>query len=361
MESKRLHNRPDYVKFTCSKREKVRDRLMSKETITIYDVAREAGVSMATVSRVVNGNPNVKASTRKKVSEVIDRLNYRPNAVARGLASKKTTTVGVIIPSVTNLFFSSLALGIDDIASMYKYDILLANSDNNEDKELQVFKTLLSKQVDGIIFMGNDISDKMKKEISRTNTPVVCAGTVSSDFDAPSVNIDLVLAYKEATEYLLRDNQRVSLVTGPAEYDMNKEFRLKGYQQAHEAAGRNIHQDLIIQDKFTYEDGEKIVAQLIAGKADSVVVSDDEIAISILNAMKDRDISIPEDFEIITGTNSMLTQYVRPELSSIQIPLYDIGAVSMRLLTKIMAKEEVDEKQVVLIHKFIYRESTREE
>ena len=87
---------------------------MEKQTITIYDVAREAAVSMATVSRVVNGNPNVKPATRKKVLEVIDRLDYRPNAVARGLASKKTTTVGVIIPDVTNVYFSSLARGIDD-------------------------------------------------------------------------------------------------------------------------------------------------------------------------------------------------------------------------------------------------------
>ena len=86
------------------------------DTVTIYDVAREAGVSMATVSRVVNGNKNVKENTRKKVLEVIERLDYRPNAVARGLASKKTTTVGVVIPNITNSYFSTLAKGIDDIA-----------------------------------------------------------------------------------------------------------------------------------------------------------------------------------------------------------------------------------------------------
>ena len=105
---------------------------MEKQSITIYDVAKKAGVSMATVSRVVNGNPNVKPGTRKKVMEVIDELDYRPNAVARGLASKKTTTVGVIIPDVTNVYFSSLARGIDDVATMYKYNIILANSDRNE-------------------------------------------------------------------------------------------------------------------------------------------------------------------------------------------------------------------------------------
>ncbi|MEE0003418.1 MAG: LacI family DNA-binding transcriptional regulator, partial [Ligilactobacillus ruminis] len=140
---------------------------MEKQTITIYDVAREAAVSMATVSRVVNGNPNVKPATRKKVLEVIDRLDYRPNAVARGLASKKTTTVGVIIPDVTNVYFSSLARGIDDVAAMYKYNIILANSDGNEQKEIQMLNTLLAKQVDGIIFMGNNLTDELRTQFER--------------------------------------------------------------------------------------------------------------------------------------------------------------------------------------------------
>jgi len=103
---------------------------------TIYDVARVAGVSMATVSRVVNGNPNVKPTTRKKVLEAIESLAYRPNAVARGLASKRTTTVGVIIPDISRIFYAELARGIEDIATMYKYNIILCNSDQNKDKEI---------------------------------------------------------------------------------------------------------------------------------------------------------------------------------------------------------------------------------
>ena len=138
------------------------------DTVTIYDVAREAGVSMATVSRVVNGNKNVKENTRKKVLEVIDRLDYRPNAVARGLASKKTTTVGVVIPNITNSYFSTLAKGIDDIAEMYKYNIVLANSDEDDDKEVSVVNTLFSKQMDGIIFMGYHLTEKIRSEFSRS-------------------------------------------------------------------------------------------------------------------------------------------------------------------------------------------------
>ncbi len=116
--------------------------------------------------RVVNGNPNVKPATRKKVLEVINRLDYDPNAVARGLASKKTTTVGVIIPDVSNMFFASLARGIDDVATMSKYNIILANSDGNDQKEVNVLNNLLAKQVDGVIFMGHHITDEIRGEFS---------------------------------------------------------------------------------------------------------------------------------------------------------------------------------------------------
>ena len=180
---------------------------MEKQTITIYDVAREANVSMATVSRVVNGNPNVKPSTRKKVLEVIERLDYRPNAVARGLASKKTTTVGVIVPDVTNLFFASLARGIDDIATMYKYNIILANSDQNDQKEIQVLNTLLAKQVDGIIDMGNKITDELRAEFSRSKTPVVLAGTIDPEQQVGSVNIDYIGATEEGVENMIANGK----------------------------------------------------------------------------------------------------------------------------------------------------------
>src|SRR5690625_1373209 len=129
-------------------------------SITIYDVAREANVSMATVSRVVNNNPNVKPTTRKKVQETIKRLGYRPNAVARGLASKKTTTIGAIIPDISSIFFSELVRGIEDIAKMYNYNIILSNSDQNRENEIQLINTMFEKQVDGILFMGGNVTEE---------------------------------------------------------------------------------------------------------------------------------------------------------------------------------------------------------
>ena len=205
------------------------------DTVTIYDVAREAGVSMATVSRVVNGNKNVKENTRKKVLEVIERLDYRPNAVARGLASKKTTTVGVVIPNITNSYFSTLAKGIDDIAEMYKYNIVLANSDEDDDKEVSVVNNLFSKQVDGIIFMGYHLTEKIRSEFSRSRTPVVLAGTVDVEHQLPSVNIDYKQATVDAVTQLAKHNKKIAFVSGPLVDDING--KLKATDPLFTAAG----------------------------------------------------------------------------------------------------------------------------
>lgn len=334
-------------------------KFMEKQTITIYDVAREAGVSMATVSRVVNGNPNVKPSTRKKVAEVIERLDYRPNAVARGLASKKTTTVGVIIPDITSVFFSALARGIDDIAAMYKYDIILANADESSDKEVNVFNNLLAKQVDGIIYMGYNVGDAIKKEIELSRTPVVLAGTMTDNLDFYSVSVDIKQAVKDMTKLLLESGKRPALVTDSSRYYVNHSYRVPGYTEALEEAGRQVDEDLIIQNNFNDDEGDLIVDQLLAAEATGVLVTRDEIAVAILNSLTDRNIKIPEEFEVITSNNSVLTKYVRPQLSSLQYPLYDIGAVSMRLLTKIMNKEEIDDRRTILPHKIIERQTTQ--
>lgn len=334
---------------------------MEKQTITIYDVAREANVSMATVSRVVNGNPNVKPTTRKKVLEVIDRLDYRPNAVARGLASKKTTTVGVIIPDVTNLYFASLARGIDDIATMYKYNIILANSDQNDLKEIQVLNTLLAKQVDGVIYMGHKITDEMRAEFSRSKTPVVLAGTVDPDEQVGSVNVDYEAATEEViTQLINKGNKRVAFITGSLLEPINGQYRLNGYKNALKKAGIKFDEALVFESEYSYKAGEALYSKLAAAKATAAYVGDDELAIGVLNGALDNGVKIPEKFEVITSNNSKLTEMVRPRLSTITQPLYDIGAVSMRLLTKLMNKEEVDEKTIVLPYNIANRGTTKD-
>src|SRR5690606_25556048 len=159
-------------------------------TVTIYDVAREAGVSMATVSRVVNNNPTVKPATRKKVFEAIERLGSRPNAVARGLASKKPTTGGVGIPDISNAIPAEVARGIEDIANMYHYNIILCNADKKKDKEIRVINTLLEKQVVGLLFMGGAVTEEHQQAFKTANVPIVLCATSDESEQIPSVDID---------------------------------------------------------------------------------------------------------------------------------------------------------------------------
>ncbi|MGT2929114.1 catabolite control protein A [Streptococcus dentasini] len=329
------------------------------DTITIYDVAREAGVSMATVSRVVNGNKNVKEKTRKKVLEVIDRLDYRPNAVARGLASKKTTTVGVVIPNIANSYFSILAKGIDDIASMYKYNIVLASSDEDDDNEVNVINTLFAKQVDGIIFMGHRLTDKVRLEFSRSRTPVVLAGTIDLDKQFPSVTIDDEAAAEDVVANLAKRHQNIAFVSGPLIDDINGKVRLSGYKSGLQAAGLKFQESLIFEAKYRYEDGYALAERVLNSGATAAYVGEDELAAGLLNGLFAAGKSIPDDFEIITSNDSPIVKYTRPNLSSISQPIYDLGAVSMRMLTKIMNKEELDEHDITLNHSITKRDSSK--
>lgn len=330
--------------------------------VTIYDVAREANVSMATVSRVVNGNPNVKPATRKKVLEVIERLGYRPNAVARGLASKKTTTVGVIIPDISNPFFAELARGIEDIATMYKYNIILSNSDQNKDKELHLLNTMLGKQVDGIVFMGGNISEEHVAEFKRSPAPIVLAGSLEDSEQVPSVNIDYEQATFDAVNtFIEKGHKRIAMVIGPFHEPINKAKKLVGYKKALEAAGIPVDEALIVEGDYTYDSGIEAFDKLIElpEKPTAIYVGSDEMAVGVVHGAQDKGYSVPDDFEVISSDNTRISLMVRPQLTTVIQPLYDIGAVAMRLLTKFMNKEKVSEHTVVLPHRIELRSSTK--
>ena len=331
-------------------------------TVTIYDVAREANVSMATVSRVVNGNQNVKPATRKKVLEVIERLEYRPNAVARGLASKKTTTVGVIIPDISNDLYAELARGIEDIATMYRYNIILANSDQKEDKELSLLDTMFGKQVDGIVMMSENVTEKLQKSMNHSSTPVVLAGSVDESETLYTVNIDYYQAAYDAIKLLIDNGHtRIAFITGPLDFTINGKYKLEAYKQALGDAHIPIDDALIITDEDSYDNGMESWSVLneIEEPPTAYFAGGDELAIGIIHAAQDHGKSVPEDLEVISSENSKLARMVRPQLTSVVLPLYDIGAVAMRLLTKIMNNEEIDERNVILPYRIEMRQSVR--
>ncbi|MBB6448130.1 LacI family transcriptional regulator [Geomicrobium halophilum] len=329
---------------------------------TIYDVAEEASVSMATVSRVVNGNPNVKPATRKKVLDAIERLEYRPNAVARGLASKKTTTVGVIIPDISSIFFSELARGIEDIATMYNYNIILCNSDKNKDKEIHLLNTLLEKQVDGILFLGGEITEEHAEHLRRSSVPVVLAATFHEEGEFPAINIDYAQAAFDAVDHLLKkDHKHVGMLTGTLEDPVNGYQKFKGYKEALENNNVAFDESLVAVCDYTYDSAIESLEGLLQSnnKPTAIFSATDEMALGAIHGLQDRGIRVPEDVEVIGFDNTRLATMVRPTLTTVVQPMYDIGAVSMRLLTKYMDNEDIDEQNVVLPHRIAYRNTTK--
>lgn len=327
-------------------------------TVTIYDVAREARVSMATVSRVVNGNQNVKPETRNKVNEVIKKLNYRPNAVARGLASKRTTTVGVIIPDISNVYYSQLARGLEDIATMYKYHSIIYNSDNDPEKEKEIFNNLLSKQVDGIIFLGGTISEEIKDLINQSSVPVVVSGTNGKDDHIASVNIDFKQAAEEATQHMIEKGAKKFALVGGDYSKKAQDDVLQGLTKVLNQHHLELDEALHFSGKESYKEGIKAFEKLQNNMPDAILSISDEQAIGILHSALDAGVNVPEDLQILSFNNTRLVEMVRPQLSSVIQPLYDIGAVGMRLLTKYMNEEDIEEPNVILPHRIEYRGTT---
>lgn len=329
---------------------------MHKQEVTIYDVAREAKVSMATVSRVVNGNNNVRKETRERVEAVIKKLHYQPNAVAQGLASKRTTTVGLIVPDLTNLYFAELSKGIDDIALLYKYNIIITSIENRLMKEDQAIQSLLNKQVDGIIYMSNRLPKGALEAFSRTDTPVVLAGTKDNHDELPSVTIDYKKADTEALNLMFNDGKKnLALVVGDEEAVVNGENRIPAYEAF--AKNNNIDKHVYTGVK-DYSDGYNLYSQLMKDGIDGVMVTRDTVAVGLLNAAMDAGKNIPKDLEIVTASATQIASVVRPALTAIKQPLYDMGAVAMRMLTKLMNNEEVDDTHIELSYELVKKQST---
>lgn len=329
-------------------------------TVTIYDVAREANVSMATVSRVVNNNPNVKPQTRKKVFDAIEKLGYRPNAVARGLASKKTTTVGVVIPDISNAIFAEVARGIEDIANMYHYNIILCNADKKKEKEIRVINTLLEKQVDGLLFMGGAVTDEHIQAFKTSTVPIVLCATTDEREMYPSVDIDHEAAARDAVRALIRQgHRRIAMISGSLQDPSNGYARFQGYKTALQEAGLSVDEDLVRIGNYRYESGVETARYFLEQnpRPTAIFAANDEMAIGAIHAIQDAGFRVPEDISVISVDNIRMASMVRPQLTTVAQPMYDIGAVAMRLLTKLMNKESVQNERVILQHELINRQT----
>lgn len=334
---------------------------MANTNVTIYEVAAKSGVSLATVSRVLNNPNKVKEETRRKVLKAIDELAYFPNAIARGLASKKSTTVAVIISDITRQSTTHLLAGIMDIAKKYNYSIKIIQIDDEKDIQKEL-KLIISDQIDGVLNLNDQLSENslsiIKRILDKNVIPFVLCNVVSSH-EIPMVSIDYTKASYELTKKLINNSSKnIYFISTEKKYSVN-EKKEKGYLKAMNEFNLmpNIIRttgDIMINKSFFnrfLQENKDIHAAIVVR---------DSIAISFINSCIDNGLSIPSDIQIASFDNTKYCLLSRPELTSIDIPIYDIGAVSMRLLTKLMNKEKVEEIKIQLPHKIIERGSVKQ-
>ncbi len=327
---------------------------------SIKDVARESGVSIATVSRVLNGIDVVNEETKRKVLDAIEKLDYRPNILARSLKTQKSSTIGIIIPDISNPVYPEIVRGAEDVASIYNYNIMLSNTDLDKEREKEAFNMLREKMVDGIIYMGNSLDEDLKETIKNINVPVVSIGTMDEGNEIPSVGIDTYAASYDATSYLQRKGDRNIAYIGYEEHrSVENQKMFNGYRDAMEDNG-TFKEELVYFGALKAEDGYKgIDAILNKEKIQGIFCSNDEIAMGAINALRENGIRVPEDVDVMGFDDISIASIYHPTLTTVARPLYDMGSVGMRILIKIINKLAVEETYYLLPYNIVERKSCK--
>ena len=329
---------------------------------SIKDVAREAGVSIATVSRVLNDIDVVNEDTKKKVLEAISKLGYRPNIVARSLKTQRTKTVGILVPDISSGFYPEIVRGAEDVANIYDYNVILCNSDFDGEKEKEYLRVLKEKMVDGVIYMSSSLQEETLDIINELNLRTVLVETKDKEESLPSVTIDNIKASKEATNYLLNKGLSKIAFAGAKKDNMNAwGDRYIGYEEALKEKGLEVDESLVYYGGLKVKSGYEAVEYFENSNKpyDAVICASDEIAMGVINALREKGKKVPENVSVIGFNDNIMSSVFYPKITTIQQPSYDMGSVAMRMLIKMLNKRELDESQFVLDYTLIERESCK--
>lgn len=328
-------------------------------SVTIKDVAKMAGVSISTVSRVINNSKPVSEDIKERVLEVIKKTNYVPNPVARSLVLKKSNFIGVIMPNLSNNKVGEILSGIEEVGKLYDYDILLCNSYGELEEELRYIELLRNKQVAGIVFMSWNLQQEAIEKIEASGIPSIYIAKNAREFNVFSVGVDHRAAGKDVGEYLVK--KRKNEVMFITQEGNENSFILEGIKIAYEKIGRNFDDKDILKTKDNSDSAYELMDKYIkSGKhiPEAIFATTDDMAAGTLNALMDNGINVPEKVSVIGYDNTKISRLTRPKLTTVDQPLYDIGAISIRTLIKMVEGSPILEKNISLPHKIIERESS---
>ena len=337
---------------------------MAVNKATIYNVAYAANVSLATVSRTLNNPEKVKPETRERVMRVIKELGYKPNAFARGLASKRSTNVAVIVPDMSRSSVAEMLNGIAVEARKYDYSLLIYVLKDETKDEAEMLKEVVASQVDGILYLNDEINEEQYRTLNviqdEYKVPIVLANTLYPfDNKLVTVCIDYFKASHDLTKRLLdRGRRNIYMLTTARKYMVN-DLKEQGYLKAMKEADiePNIIRtsgDISINTVHFNE-----LFKNVGMEIDGVIAVRDSIAVSFINSMIDKGRRVPEDIEVYGFQNTKYASLSRPKLSCVDIPITDIGAKAMGFVKREIDGNPVDVKFNVLDHDIVERGTTQ--
>ena len=327
---------------------------------TINDVARRAGVSVVTVSRVLNGATHVNPATRASVERAIAELSYVPNVVARSLRSKRTRTLGLLVPDITNAFWTTLARGVEDSAQGRGYSVFLCNTDENPAKQQHYLRAVLSQRVDGVIIAPYDSDADNLVPLRSKNVPCVVVDRRVRGWEVDTVCADSVAGARALTQHLISlGHRRIAILSGPA-HTSTAEDRVVGYCMALSEANIPLDSRLIRRGEFRALSGERLTHQLLDEglEVSAIFAANNAMARGVMDALEKRGLRIPEDIALVCFDDFSDLSSVFPFLTVVAQPAYDMGTNAAQLLFSHLDNEAAwQPRQVVLPTRLIVRYS----
>lgn len=329
---------------------------------TINDVAKKAGVSITTVSYVITGKRFVSEDLQARVRQAMKETGYRPNNLARSLRVGKTDTIGLIIPDSSNLFFAEISRNIEDIGFKNGYAVFLCNSDDQLAKQAEYLDVLISKQVDGIVFISVSNDKPILDRLIEANIPFIIVDRYEFDVMADVVLIDNLAGGFAAVEHLASiGHKKIACITGPSSANPSAD-RFQGFVKGMQAYGLPIPEDYIQTGDFRFRSGETATEHLLAlpQPPTAIFVCNDMMAIGALRAIQQHGLCVPEDISIVGFDNIPIVEALTPALTTVSQPIKEIASRAMEILFSRMQGEMRElYKREVLIPKLILRDSTK--
>lgn len=327
--------------------------------VNIQDVAKMAGVSVATVSRVLNNSSSVAEKTREKVLDAIKKLNYQPNLLGRNLRRMEARMILVLLPNISNPFYSRLVKGIEDVGHKNGYNILLCNTDSDLSRERVYLEMLKNRLSDGVIFMAPELDKDELSEIGKCYPAVQCC-EYKEGAQVSHVSIDNYAAAYRAVKHLIGlGHRRIGMIS------CNNRFvstiqREAGYRKAIEDSGIEFDPELIKCGDYSFKSGLRAAHQFASmqNRPTALFSISDMMAIGAIRAMKDHNLNVPDDMAIVGFDNISFSYMCDPMLTTIAQPKYDIGCVTMELLLEQIHGNLKEPRDIFLEHELVIREST---